>query len=393
MTDKILELAKHIEDDLIKYRRQIHANPELGYEETETAKLISETLKSLDIEVLEKVGGTGVVGIIRGRNPGKTVMLRSDMDALKMLELNEVSYKSKNPGKMHACGHDGHVSWLLGAAMILKEMEKDFDGTVKLVFQPAEEGLGGAGKMIEDGVLENPKVDAALGAHIWPNLDSGFIGVKYDGAMAAPTMFNIKIVGRGGHGAEPHLAIDPISIGCQVYMALQTIVSRMTNPTEPVVLSITQFNGGTAHNVIPNEVLLAGTVRTVTDTMADKVQESMKAIVEGLVKANGADCEFDYNTYYPAVINDKEMVDLLIGSAGKIVGQDKVTVFSEPSMGGEDFSFYQQKVPGVFFMVGTRNEQKGIIKPLHNPSFNLDEEVLVKASTVMVQAALDFLES
>lgn len=391
MTEKIKQVAKEIEGKLIQIRRHLHQYPELGYEEYTTADYLCKQLDEIGVTYEKGVGGTGILAMIKGKNPGPTVMLRADMDALSMLELNDVPYKSQSEGKMHACGHDGHMTWLLGAVMILKAMEDEMHGNVKFIFQPAEEGLGGAVKVIEDGAMENPTVEAVMGAHIWPGLPAGSIGVKYAGIMASPTFFSIKIKGKGGHGAEPHNTIDPISIGCQVYTALQTIVSRLSNPTEPVVLSITQFHSGTAHNVIPDEAELSGTVRTISDEMNKHVEAKMQGLIKGIVEANDATCEFVYNTYYPAVINDDSMVDMLSASASKIIDESQVHILSQPSMAGEDFSFYANKVPGVFFFVGTNNEAKGITKPLHSPYFDLDESVLGLASSVMAQAALDYL--
>lgn len=391
MTEKIKNIAEVIKPKLIEIRRHLHMNPELGYEEYETAAYICSQLDEIGVSYKAGVGVTGVLATIEGHQDGPTVLLRSDMDALSMMELNECDYKSQNTGKMHACGHDGHVTWLLGAAMILNELQSELKGTVKLIFQPAEEGEGGAVKVIEDGVMDKPKVDAVMGAHIWPGIEAGSIGVKYKGAMAAPTFFKLRIKGKGGHGAEPHNTIDPIAIGCQVYSGLQTIISRMSNPTEPVVLSVTQFHSGTAHNVIPDEAELSGTVRTFTDEMVNHVERKMRAMIQGIVEAHGADYEFEYNTYYPPVINDDAMVDHLKSSAAKVVGEDKVKVLSDPSMAGEDFSFYLKEAPGVFFFVGNRNEGKGITKPLHSPYFNIDEDVLGIASAVMAQAAVDYL--
>lgn len=393
MNSRIKEIAKLLQPKLVEIRRQLHRHPELGYEEFETAHYIANQLEVAGIDFVQGVGGTGILATITSGQPGPTVLLRADMDALAMTELSSCGYKSQLDGKMHACGHDGHMTWLLGAAMILKELEPHIKGTVKCIFQPAEEGLGGAIKVIEDGIMENPKVDAVFGAHVWPGLPAGDIGVKYDGIMAAPTFFSVKIKGIGGHGAEPHNTVDPISIGVQVYTALQTIVSRLSNPTEPVVLSVTKFHSGTAHNVIPDEADLSGTVRTISDEMNSHVEAKLRSLVNGIVEANGASCEIEYNTYYPAVVNTGDMVDLLKESAGEIVGDNHVHTLNQPSMAGEDFSFYLKQVPGVFFFVGTKNESKGIIHPLHSPYFDIDESILSTASAVMVKTTLNYLKT
>lgn len=391
ITEEIKSIAESIEDDLVKIRRHIHENPEVGYKEYETADYICEILDQAGIHYKRNIAITGILAEIKGEKDGPTVLLRADMDALNMEEMRSWEHTSKNKGVMHACGHDGHIAWGIGAMLILKKMENKIKGTVKCIFQPAEEGGGGAKKAIEEGILENPKVDAVFGAHVWPPLDTGVIGVKYDGIMAAPAFFSIKVKGKGGHSASPHETIDPISIGAQIYMGLQTIISRSTTPTEPVVLSVTQFHSGTAHNVIPDDAVLAGSVRTVTKTMSSFMATKMEEVARGIAKANGGDIDFSFQTYYPPVINDTEMVHHLKKSASKIVGEEKIKVLQQPSMAGEDFAYYLQKVPGTFFFVGTKNEEAGIDKPLHNPYFTLDEKVLKIAAAVMAQATLDYM--
>ncbi len=323
MNDQIQLKANHIQEELVKIRREIHANPELGLQEHKTAALVADKLKQLGLEVQTGVGETGVVGILKGTDAGKTLLIRADMDCLAMEELNDVPYKSQIPGQMHACGHDAHTTWVLGSAMILSELRDTFKGTIKFVFQPAEEGQGGAKRMIDDGVLENPKVDAAIGAHVWPSVEAGKIGVKYNSMMAAPDMFHLNIRGKGGHGAEPHNSIDPISIGCQVYSALQTIVSRKINPVDSAVLSVTQFHGGSAHNVIPNEVKLTGTVRTLLPETRENMPKMMEQIIGGIVSANGGTYDLEYIPYYPPVINDTDMTHIVKHSAAEILGEEK----------------------------------------------------------------------
>ena len=388
---EILEIAKNIQERLVEIRRDIHAHPELGLQETRTGALVAEILKSLDIEVQTGVGETGVVGLLKGKMPGKTILLRADMDCLAMTELNDLPYKSQNEGLMHACGHDSHTTWLLGTAMILSQLRDHIKGAVKFVFQPAEEGQGGAERMIKDGVMENPKVDFALGAHVWPSVESGKIGLKRGSMMAAPDMFDIKIYGKGGHGAEPHNCIDPIAIGCQVYMSLQTIVSRKVNPIEPVVLTVSMFNAGTAHNIIPNHVDMVGTVRSLTPEMRKFVPETMEKLIKGIVESNGGTYEFNYKPYYPPVINGDLGIDLVFEAGKAILGEENIDMLDNPTMGGEDFSYFLEKVPGAFFVVGTNNEAKGINVALHNPRFNIDEDILSKASAVMAESALNYL--
>lgn len=389
--DEIMKKAKEIQAELVAIRRDIHSHPETGLNEIRTAALVAKKLGELGLEVKTEVGVTGVIGILKGKYPGKTVLLRADMDCLEMQELNDVVYKSKYDGKMHACGHDSHTTWLLGAAMILAPLKDEIHGNVKFVFQPAEEGLGGAERMIQAGAMEDPKVDIAIGAHVWPLIEAGKIGVKVGSMMAAPDLFKLTITGKGGHGAEPHNTIDPIAIGCQVYMAFQTIVSRKINPVEPVVLTVGEFHAGTAHNIIPEKVDMVGTVRTLTNEMREEMPKMMESIIKGITEAHGATYHFEYTPYYPPVINHEEVTEL-VAQAGKIVlGEEQVVTIPHPTMGGEDFSYFQREVPGSFFVVGTYNEEKGITHPIHSPYFNIDEDILSKASAVMAQAALLYL--
>ena len=366
-------------------------HPEIGLQEIRTSALVAEKLKSLGIEVITNVGITGVVGTLKGKYPGKTILIRADMDCLELQEQNEVEYKSQAPGRMHACGHDAHTTWVLGAAMILSGLKDQLHGNVKFLFQPAEETNGGADRMIQEDALENPHVDAAIGAHVWPAVESGKIGVKYGSMMAAPDLFRITIHGKGGHGAEPHNCIDPIAIGCQVYMAFQTIISRRTNPVEPAVLTVGQFTAGTAHNIIPDKVNMVGTVRTLSYELRESIPKMMEAVLKAIAEANGATYQFEYIPYYPSVINDDEMTALVETAGKEILGDSNVIRLDKPTMGAEDFSYFQQKVPGAFFTVGTYNPEKGIIKPLHNPQFNLDEDILPKAAAVLAQCAATYL--
>ncbi|WP_026896274.1 M20 metallopeptidase family protein [Clostridiisalibacter paucivorans] len=391
MKTKILKKAEEIKNELISIRRDIHAHPEVGLQVERTAKLVADKLRTLGIDVKTEIGVTGVIGTLKGNHPGKTLLLRADMDCLEMTELNELEFKSKNEGKMHACGHDAHTTWLLGTAMILSELKDKIHGNVKFLFQPAEEALGGAERMIKDGALDNPKVDAAIGAHVWPTIESGKIGIKHGAMMAAPDMFELTIYGKGGHGATPHVTIDPIGIGAQVYMALQTIVSRKVDPVEPAVITIGKFNGGSAHNIIPQKVEIVGTVRTLTNELREDIPNIMEKIIKGIVEGNGGTYEFNYKPYYPPVINDNSMTDLVKKAGKEILGRDGVVTIEKPTMGGEDFSYFQQQVPATFFQVGIYNERKGIVNPLHSPYFNIDEDVLHKAAAVMAQCALTYL--
>jgi amidohydrolase len=353
--------------------------------------LVAAYLKQLGIEVRENLAVTGVVGTLRGKYPGKTVLLRSDMDCLEMQEENDVPYKSEYPGRMHACGHDAHTTWLLGTAKLLAGMRDELHGNVKFLFQPAEEIDGGAKPMIEAGAMEDPHVDAAIGAHVWPTVESGKIGVKYGPMMASPDFVRITINGKGGHGAEPHNCIDPISIACQVYMAFQTIISRRISPLEPAVITIGKFNAGSAHNIIPDKVEMVGTVRSFSLEMKEKISSMMDGVLRSITEANGATYKLEYTPNFPPVINDDGMTAMLEQTATDILGAGNVIRLDKPSMGAEDFSYFQQKVPGVFFYVGTHNADKGITIPLHNSRFNIDEDILCKAVAVMAHSAVTFL--
>lgn len=391
--EDILKSAEAIKDELIRIRRDIHAHPEIGRQEKRTSELVANKLRELGLDVRTNVAETGVIGTLIGKYPGKTILMRADMDCLAMEELNDVEYKSQNPGLMHACGHDSHTAWLLGAAMILSQYKDELHGNVKFLFQPDEENDGGAERMIEDGALENPHVDAAIGAHVWTSLESGKIGVKYGSMMASPDRILINIYGKGGHGGVPDSCIDPITTACQVQMALQTIVSRRISPVESAVVTISRIEGGTTHNIIPEKVQMEGTIRTLTYELREKVPKMVENIIKGVCEANDATYEFIYDPHYPPVVNNDE-INSYIEEAGKeILGSENVVRMVSPTMGGEDFSYFQLKVPASFFVIGTYNPSKGLTNPLHNPRFNIDEDILPKASAVMAQCAIDYLNN
>lgn len=391
LKQEIIRKAAELQEELVRIRRDLHAHPETGFQEKRTADFIAGYLAQLGLEVRRNLAVTGLVGTLRGKFPGKTLLIRADMDCLEMQEQNDVPYKSRFDGKMHACGHDAHITWTLGAATLLAGLKDQLHGNVKFLFQPAEETDGGAKRMIEEGALEDPPVDAAIGAHVWPTVEAGKIGVKYGPMMASPDFIRITIFGKGGHGAEPHNCVDPISLGCQVYMAFQTIISRRISPLEPAVLTISQFNAGTAHNIIPDKVEMVGTVRTFSFEMKEKMSSMMEAALRSIVEANGATYSFDYIPHYPPVINDDNMTALLENAAKEVLGGENVVRLERPTMGAEDFSYFQQKVPGVYFNVGTLNAAKGIVNPLHNPRFDIDETILSKAAAVLAHTATKYL--
>ena len=388
---EVKRLGEKYLQHMINLRETIHMYPEDGFSEFTTSKIIIEELEKLGIKVQKNVAKTGVVGLIEGKYPGKTVLLRADMDALKIQEQADVEYKSKIDGMMHACGHDGHVAGLLGAAMILNELKDNLHGNVKLVFQPAEERDGGALPMIEEGVLENPKVDAAFAAHLWGYLNEGEVRLKEGPMMASPDIFNIKVIGKGGHGAVPQESIDPIVITCQIVNSLQTIVSRKINPLDPVVITCGRIQGGDCHNVIPNEVELEGTIRTFNEETRNWVPKVMEDLIRGITTSQGAAYEFKYEPKYPALINDKYMTSFAKESLKKVVGEENVFDLKEPNMGGEDFAYFAQKVPSAFIFVGiANNKSEPVIH--HNPYFKWDSKNVGILAQSLSQIAIDYLK-
>ena len=388
---EVKRLGEKYLQHMINLRETIHMYPEDGFSEFTTSKIIIEELDKLGIKVQKNVAKTGVVGLIEGKYPGKTVLLRADMDALKIQEQADVEYKSKIDGMMHACGHEGHVAGLLGAAMILNELKDNLHGNVKLVFQPAEERDGGALPMIEEGVLENPKVDAAFAAHLWGYLNEGEVHLKEGPMMASPDIFNIKVIGKGGHGAVPQESIDPIVITCQIVNSLQTIVSRKINPLDPVVITCGRIQGGDCHNVIPNEVELEGTIRTFNEETRNWVPKVMEDLIRGITTSQGAAYEFKYEPKYPALINDKYMTSFAKESLKKVVGEENVFDLKEPNMGGEDFAYFAQKVPSAFIFVGiANNKSEPVIH--HNPYFKWDSKNVGILAQSLSQIAIDYLK-
>nr|WP_279380039.1 amidohydrolase [Sporosalibacterium faouarense] len=376
----------------VNLRRHFHKHPELGYQEHETAKKIAELLKEWGLEVQEGVATTGVVGVLKGNKVGRTIAIRADIDALPIKEATGLEFASQNEGVMHACSHDGHIAMCLGTAKILSEIKEHLKGNVKFIFQPAEEGPGGAEKMIEEGVLENPSVDAIIGLHIWPEIESGFVGISKGPIMAAADRYEMTIKGLGGHGAKPHLAIDPIIAASHIVTTLQSIVSRELDPLDSTVISNCSFNSGNRFNVIPEEANLSGTVRTFNPKIREEVPRRMESIISGIANSMRCKYDFKYEYYYPATINDKEFTSYFENIAKDILGQEKVFEIERPSMGAEDFSFYLEKVPGTFFFLGTKNEEKEINKPIHHPEYTIDEDILPIGVELFCSMVVDFLK-
>ncbi len=384
---KIRELAEKYEDQIIAWRREFHENPELSGEEIRTSERVCEELKKVNIEV-KRIGKTGVLGILEGNKPGKTVALRADMDALPIEEANDVSYKSKNKGIMHACGHDGHTAMLLGAATLLSQMKDTIKGTIKFIFQPAEESAQGALMMIKGGVMEG--MDVILGIHLWADLAVGKVSVGPGPRMASADMFKIVIKGKGGHGSMPHQGVDAIIAGSTVVMNLQSIVSREISSLDPVVLSIDKFNGGERWNILCDEVLMEGTTRCFSNQVRDSLPAMIERVTKKTAEAYRAEGTLEYILLTPPLSNNPEMSKMALQSLIKNFGEESVEEV-EKIMGGEDFAFFAQKVPGVFALVGVGNERKGANYPHHHRKFNIDEDALIIGTSLYGQFALDFL--
>ena len=383
MLEKIKALAKKYSPDFIAVRHYLHANPELSYKEFETSKFVQQHLDGLGIGY-EVKAATGVVGLIRGNNPDKrTIALRADMDALPIKEENDVPYKSINEGVMHACGHDVHTTCLLGAAKILNELKNEWEGTVKLIFQPGEEkNPGGASLLIKEGVLENPKPSAIFGLHVHPGLAVGKMSFREGKVMASADEIYITIKGKGGHAASPHLCIDPILIASHLIISLQQIVSRNNNPHNPTVLSITSIKGGTTTNVIPNEVKLKGTFRAMDEEWRFKAHELIRKISTELVTGMGGKIDLLIDVGYPSVYNNEALNELAMQKASDFIGKGNVEE-TEKRMGAEDFGYYTQQIPGCFFRLGVMNIEKGITSGVHTPTFNIDESAIETGIGIM----------
>lgn len=389
MTLSIHPSVQNLEDEIVATRRDIHKHPELSFKEFRTAKLVSERLQSLGIEVREQVGKTGVVGTLCGGKEGPTVALRADMDALPMQETSDVPYASINEGVMHACGHDGHTAMLLGAAKVLSDKREQIAGNVKFIFQPAEEGYAGAKYMVEDGALEG--VDEIYGIHLWNYQKFGTVGVKPGPIMAASDKFTIDIQGIGGHGACPQGTVDPIIVAAHLITALQTIVSRNTNPLESTVVTVGMMEGGTNFNIIPHHATLKGTARAYTEDNRNLIKKRMAEITAGVGATYGAKITLDYQDGYPPTINADEQAQVLLEAAQKIVG-DTEAGYPYLSMGGEDFSYFAQEVPACYFLVGSAPlDREPMSVPHHCSHFDIDERALLVGASVFVQVIEDRL--
>lgn len=382
-------MAKGIQEELIAIRRDFHMNPELDFNLPRTTDIVKNFLKKEGIECYE-TSKNGICGIIRG-NGDKTIGIRADMDALPMEDKKSCEYSSKVQGRMHACGHDIHTTVLLGVAKLLNNIKSELKGNVKLLFEPAEETTGGAVHMIEEGVLENPKVEAVIGLHVEPNIEVGKIGIKRDVVNAASNPFSIKIIGKGGHGAYPHSNIDPIVISANVITALQNIVSREIPPTDPAVITVGSIHGGTAQNIIPDEVELKGIMRTLTTEHREYVKRRLVEVVEGITGAMKGKCKIEIEESYPCLYNDDNIVDVLEASAEISIGRENIIKLQKPTMGVESFAYFSMQRPSAFYYLGIRNEDRGIIHPLHSNLFDADEECIALGVAVQCETAVRYL--
>lgn len=388
--DYLKTKAAEIEEWIINIRRDFHKYPELGFEEYRTRDKIIEYLEEMNIEY-NIIATTGVVGIIRGKEKGKTVALRADMDALPMTDKKEVSYKSKINGKMHSCGHDAHMAILLGAAKILQELKGSIKGNVKLLFQPAEETLGGAKPMIEEGVLDSPYVDGIFGLHVDNSLEKGTIGIRYGQMKAASDMIDIVIYGKNSHGAYPQNGIDAIAIANQVMSSLQTIVSRNVDPRSSAVLTIGTIKGGYARNIVADKVEMEGIVRTLNRETRKLVLYNIKNIVEKVSQSMGGKGELIRTEGYVALNNHDNMVNIVKQNGLELLGKENIYEMPYPSFGVEDFSFFTEARPSAFFHLGSGNQAKGIVEGGHTPYFDIDEDCLADGVLLQVKNALEFL--
>ncbi|TFW30882.1 M20 aminoacylase family protein [Massilia horti] len=389
---KLVEPILAFESELRQIRRDIHAHPELSYEEQRTADLVAARLTEWGIPIVRGLGVTGVVGIIKSGTGERAIGLRADMDALPMQELNTFEHASRHPGKMHACGHDGHTAMLLGAAHYLAR-HRNFDGTVYLIFQPAEEGGAGARRMIEDGLFEQFPMEAVYGMHNWPGLPVGSFGVVAGPMMASSNEFRVVIKGKGAHAAQPHRGIDPVMVAVQVAQAWQTIISRERNPLDTAVLSITQIHAGSATNVIPDEAVLIGTVRTFTTGVLDLIERRMHDIANGIAAGFNATVEFEFHRNYPPLVNHVRETAFAIEAMKAVAGADKVDTDVEPTMGAEDFAFMLQEKPGCYVFIGNgEGEHRAAghgLGPcqLHNGSYDFNDQLLPIGASYWVRLA------
>jgi len=389
----LLAEARALLPYMVEIRRDLHQNPELGLEEHRTSQRVQDWLGELGIDFVAGLAGTGVLGLIPGQGSGRVVALRADIDALPLHDAKEVPYRSLIDGRMHACGHDAHTAVLFGAARLLQSRLKAMPGLVKLIFQPAEETVGGARLLVEQGVLDSPRVEAIFGLHVDPGMDVGRFGLRYGQRNASSDNLAITIHGRSCHGAYPSAGVDAIVVAAQVITALQTVISRNVDARSSAVLTLGTIAGGNQGNIVAQRVHMVGTVRTLDPSTRELVLRRIRECAEGVAAGFGARAEVVIDPSYDPVINDNPMVDVVRGCAETLVGDGNVVIFDRPNMGVEDFGFYLTHVPGAFYSLGVRNEAAGIVHPVHNDRFDIDEESLAYGATLQAMNALAILES
>jgi len=392
MTAELLESARAIQGRIVNDRRTIHSHPEMAYDEKQTSTLVQARLRDLGIPFRSGLAETGVEAQIKGElGDGPCVLLRADMDALPIEEQSGVPFASEIPGVMHACGHDAHTAMLLGAAQLLLDRRSQFAGTVKLMFQPAEEGGAGAARMIEDGLLGDPKVDAAFMLHVWPDLEAGQVSCGPGPLLAGADSFTITVEGRGAHAARPHESIDPVVVGSQIVAAVQTLVSREVDPVVPAVVTIGSFNAGNRHNVIADRAVLTGTIRAYDNDLFEHLEKRLREVVTGVAGSLRAKAHIEFEMRYPPSICDPAMAERLGESARTLLGPDAV-LLSTPEMGAEDFAFVLQEVPGAMLWLGVKDPAWPKPKPVHTATFDIDESALPIGSSALAGVALDYLK-
>jgi amidohydrolase len=384
----VQQLVSEHKDLIINTRRDLHRIPETAFTEQKTSGYVANYLKKEGLDVQTEIAKYGVIGLMDTGRPGPTLMIRADMDALPLNEETGLAFASEHDGAMHACGHDAHMTMVLAAAIVFNKIKDELNGKIKFLFQPAEEGPGGAKPMIEAGVMENPKVDYSIGCHVWPELPEGTIGVRSGPFLAAMDRFDIKIIGKGGHGAMPHQCVDSLEVGTQVVNALQRLVSRHMDPLNPTVVTVGTFHAGTAFNIIPDEAELSGTTRTFDEDIWNSWEARMEKVIRGVCESMGADFELKYAQGYPATINDESMAAMVRHCAEMVVGKDHV-IEPDKTMGGEDFAFYSQRSKGCFFVLGVGREGGA---PVHNPKFDFKEELMLLGVETYCQVALELLK-
>lgn len=382
--------AQQLQSQLVEWRRHFHQHPELSFEEWETSKYIQTILKQYDVEVIPNIAKTGLKVIKRGKRPGPTLAIRADMDALPIMDEKDAPYKSTVPGVAHLCGHDAHMTILLGAIAVLDQYELE-EGNIVYIFQPAEEGYAGAKHMVEEGVLKNPDVDTIIGLHVHPTAPVGKTTVTPEFATACTDAFDLEIIGRGGHAAHPHQAVDSIAITGEIITSLQQVVSRVVDPLSPIVITIGKIEGGYTRNIIAPSVKLEGTVRLLNPELRPIVKETIERYVHGITSGMGATYVFDYKEGYPSVYNAPSLIEPLQKATDVILGEGSLAIV-KPSMGGEDFSYFAEQVPGIFFRLGIQNDEKGIKYPNHHPKFDIDEDALHLGVAIFAQYAIQYFE-